>query len=123
MKKRGDLNIVYVNHGLGNRYTDGTIELNKHLVKYPRLHKAIVKHELRHTDDSNMTRHDLLHDLTIPDQIRQLDVLKFCLRHPSSLSQLLPVIYHKKRGIVIDKNLILIYCVLLFLILMAWVIT
>jgi hypothetical protein len=56
------MNIEYVNHSLGNNFGD-TIELNKHLKDYPKLHRQILNHELKHTN-KRFTKQDLILDLT-----------------------------------------------------------
>lgn len=106
-------NIVYRNYGIADRFQDGTIELNRALDKYPQLKKSIIKHELRHTDNPNFNKKDFIHDLSTPDQIKTWDMLKFMAHNPSSLIQFLPLYWTKKRGWIMDINLVVIYSILL----------
>jgi len=102
------LDIQYVETGLGNNF--GThIELNKNLKEYPKLHDAILNHELRHTDKL-FTWKDLKNDLT-ENNVNSFEVLKFMLKYPKSFTQVLPFYFSKKHGFVYDINLIFIYLV------------
>ena len=106
------LNIVYRNWGISDRFNDGTIELNKNLNKYPKLKKAILAHEIGHTDQPGFTRKDFLHDISSPDKIDNFAMMTFIIKHPSSLVQFLPFYYHKQRGMVFDANMIIVYSVM-----------
>lgn len=99
-----ELKIEYVDSGVANRFSDGTIELNKKLKDYPKLRGQIIRHELNHTPNSKLNKKDFLHDVTITDQVNQWEVLKFMLTTPSSLSQILPLYYSSKRGWIMDIN-------------------
>ncbi len=110
------LKIVYRWYGIADRFPDGTMELNKHLKKWPNLHKSLIQHEARHTNNEKLNRKDLMHDLTTMDQINTWKMMKFIIRHPFSLVQFAPVYWTKKRGWIIDINLIIGWCVLLGLI-------
>lgn len=98
------LRIVYRDYGIADRFPDGTIELNKHLNDYPELKKKILIHEARHSRDDGLTKHDLMHDLTIGEQIGTFELMKFMIKHPKSLIQFSPVYYSKTRGLVYDLN-------------------
>ena len=104
------MEVKYVDHGIGNNFGD-VIELNEKLKDYPKLHKAILAHELEHTKKP-FSKDDLLLDLN-ENRIDKLELLYFILKNPRALSQLLPVYYTKNRGIVYDLNLILFYSILL----------
>lgn len=110
--KHQKLKIVYRNYGIADRFEDGTVELHKGLNDYPELKKSIITHELRHTDQKGFTKRDLLHDLSTPDQIKTATMLKFMIKNPSSLVQFLPIYWVKKRGWIVDLNLIIIYSVI-----------
>lgn len=112
MKNHQELKIVHRNYGIADAFPDGVIELNKHLEKYPVLKRSLIQHELKHSRNEKMNRHDWLHDLTTIDQISQWQMMKFMLRHPLSFLQFAPIYYTKKRGLIIDKNLLVIYSIL-----------
>ncbi len=112
------LKIVYRNYGIADRFPNGIIELNKHLKKYPNLHKSLIQHEARHSNNERFNRKDLVHDIGTPNQINTWEMMKFMVRHPFSFMQFVPVYWTKKRGIIIDYNLILIWsgvCIIVFL--------
>ena len=108
--------IKLVTHGLANRYSfqdREVIEINKHLVKYPKLYKAILKHELSHTPGRYKFK-DLKLDLH--DGIKKPGYWKFVFSHPSTWVQLLPVWFTKEKGTVVDignlSNLLLFFTLL-----------
>lgn len=103
------LKVILRNYGIADRFEDGTIELNRNLNEYPELKRAILQHEIKHTSNPKLNKHDFLHDLSTQDKIRTWDMLRFMFRHPLSLVQFLPIYYTKERGIVKDKNLMIIY--------------
>ncbi len=111
--KEQDLKIVYRGYGIADRFSDGTIELNKALDDYPKLKKSIIQHEIRHTSNQKINKKDFLHDLSTPDQVGTFQMFKFMARHPLSLVQFLPVYWTKKRGLIVDLNLIIIYSILI----------
>lgn len=103
------MKIKYVNHSIGNNF-GSFIELNKNLLKYPKLHDSVLKHELKHTN-KKFSKEDLLLDLG-ECGFNNFKMLQFMLKHPKSFWQLIPI-YHKKGiGIIYDLNLIIIYFVL-----------
>lgn len=97
------LKIIYRSYGIADRFPDGTIELNKHLNEWPKLKSSILQHEIKHTNNEKFNRKDLMHDLTVIDQFNQMDLIKFMMRHPLSLVQLLPLYYTKRRGWIFDQ--------------------
>ncbi len=99
-----EVKIVYVDTGIANRFSDGTIEINKNLKNFPELKAQIIRHELKHTKKDRLNKEDFDHDLTITDQIDNKQLLKFMIKHPASLSQFLPLYYSTKRGWVMDIN-------------------
>ena len=100
--------IVYTRWNLANKFDD-CIELNEGLKKYPKLHGAILRHELEHSDKYFSTR-DLSHDILPTKKVKQSEILSFMLRHPKSFSQLLPLYYSPRRKeFIYDLNLIIIY--------------
>lgn len=105
MMKHTKMPIKYVEWGLANNF--GThIEMNKELLNYPKLYDSILRHEIGHTDN-HFTWYDLKHDLKGTEY--PLAMLKFMVKHPKSLTQLLPLYWSKNKGIVYDLNLSLIY--------------
>lgn len=109
--KQEPLKIIYRTYGIADRFSDGTVELNIALNDYPELKAAILKHELHHTDNPRFNKKDLLHDINTPDQVKFMHMLKFMLRHPKSLTQFAPLYWTKKRGWIVDWNLVVIYSV------------
>ncbi len=108
------MRIVEVSHGIANRFADGTIEVNKYLRAYPKLYFPIIRHELEHTDKS-FSGKDFWHDINSEHKVDQIQLLKFMFKHPRSFTQLLPFYYTKKRKLVIDINLSIIYSVMLLI--------
>jgi len=103
--------IKYVKWGLANNFGD-TIELNKHLPKYPNLHYRILQHELHHDFKKKTTWKDLKHDIksfATYDKER----LIFFTTHPSAWVQLFPIWYSKERGIIIDDACLIMWAVIL----------
>ncbi len=116
------LKIVYRSYGIADRFPNNVIELNKHLKKWPDLHKSLIQHEARHTNNEKFNKTDLVHDLSTPNQISTFKMMKFILSHPFSLVQFAPVYWTKKRGWIIDYNLIIGWSVLSVLIFLGLII-
>ena len=104
--------IVYRNYGIADRFSDGTIELNKYLNDYPELKKSLLLHEAKHTNNQRFNRRDLLHDLTSLQQLSVFQMMKFMIRHPFSLIQVLPIYKTKTAGWVYDEVASLYWAVL-----------
>lgn len=105
------MKIEYTNHSIGNNFGD-TIELNEALKNYPRLHDAILMHELKHTNKP-FSKEDLLLDLN-ESSVDKKELIKFMFKHPKSFYQMFPFYWTKKHGFVFDINLILIYFAFIF---------
>ena len=103
------LKVIYRNYGIADRFEDGTIELNRNLNDYPELKNALIQHEIKHTNNPKLNKKDFLHDLSTQDQIKTWDMMRFMFRHPLSLVQFIPIYYTKERGLIKDKNLMVIY--------------
>ena len=112
----GQLKIIYRSYGIADRFPDGTIELNKHLDQYPDLKKSLISHEVKHTNRKKLNKQDFIHDLTTTHQISQWQMMKFIVRHPFSLVQFFPIYYTKRRGWLLDVNLVVIYSILAIII-------
>ncbi len=95
--------IVWRGYGIADRFPDGTIEMNKHLKDYPDLKKSLLLHEAHHTNTKKMNRKDLLHDLTSLNQLSIGQLMKFMVRHPFSVIQILPIYKTKTAGWVYDE--------------------
>jgi hypothetical protein len=106
--------INYVSHSIANNFGE-VIEINKHLLKYPELHKTILEHELGHTDVAGFTKHDFKHDVQ-EINVDQFQLLKFMVLHPKSFMQFLPFYYSKTWGFIYDINRIVIYSIVIMLI-------
>lgn len=111
--------IQYVKWGLANRFSNpDCIELNVALKTNPKLHDAILKHELGHRKD-NTFRQDFVHDLTPINRLSQKDLIVFMIKHPRTITQLLPFYWSPRRKeLVYDINMLIIYGVSLSII--AW---
>lgn len=105
--------IVYRGYGLADRFPDGTIELNKHLNDYPELKRSILLHEARHTNNEKFNRKDLRNDLTSISQYSMYALVKFMVRHPLSMIQILPLYWTKTGGWTYDEVATIYWAVLL----------
>lgn len=117
-----ELRIIYRGYGIADAFPDGTVELNKHLKDYPKLQRALLQHEAKHTREKGFTKKDFVHDLTTIDQINQWQMIKFMSRHPLSLIQVLPITYSKRRGIMYDINSLIVWGALIGVISLALII-
>jgi len=104
------MEIKYVNHSVANRFNN-SIEINKNLKKYPELLKPILEHEMEHTD-AVWSVHDFKHDFFSNSEVNNWQLLKFMFKYPKSFLQFSPIIYSKKRGLVVDINLFILYFVM-----------
>ena len=104
------MEIIYTDWGLANRFNDH-IEMNINLKKYPKLHRKILMHELRHTDKV-FSWEDLKNDLS-SSGIKTWDIIKFMIQNPKSFTQIIPFYYTPKKGFVYDINLSLMWGVIL----------
>jgi len=89
------LYLEFVNGGVANRFDNGDhdlIEMNKHMKMYPEIFYSVLMHEIGHDEKKN-TLTDLWHDMTA----KSPGLFSFMRRHPSSLTQLLPIYYSRKR--------------------------
>lgn len=106
--------ITYVKWGLANRFSDpDVIELNEALKTNDKLHNIILNHELGHKKE-NTFKKDLIHDLTPINKLSQKELIFFMFKHPRTFSQLLPFYWStKRRQLVYDLNVIIIYAIIL----------
>lgn len=105
------MEIKYISHSIANRYQNH-IEINHHLKKYPDLLEPILKHELSHTDKP-WSMEDFKLDFLSNDEINQWKLIKFMFKHPSSFVQLSPILYSKKKGLIVDINLLIMYSIMI----------
>ncbi len=105
------MEIKYVSHSIANRF-NGRIEINKHLKNYPELLKPILQHELQHTNQAWSVK-DFKLDFISNDKVNQWKLIKFMFKHPKSFAQLSPILYSKKKGFIIDLNLIIMYSIMI----------
>lgn len=102
------IQIEYTKWGLANRFDD-CIELNEALKTNPKLHAAILKHELGHKG-TNTFKQDFAHDLTPMNELSQKELVVFMIKHPRTWTQLLPIYWSgKRKEFVYDLNMLLIY--------------
>lgn len=101
------LPIKYVTRGLANHF-GGHIELHQDLIHYPKLQRAILNHEAKHTEHSWSIK-DLFHDLKDDSLRGHRGVLwRFVLRRPSTWYQFLPL-YKREGEWVLDVSLLIGY--------------
>ncbi len=106
--------IQYVRWGLANRFSNpDRVELNEALKTNMKLHDAILKHEFGHKKD-NTFKQDFFHDLTPINKLSQKDLIIFMIKHPKTITQLLPFYWSPRRKeLVYDINMIIIYAITL----------
>lgn len=102
--------INYVKWGLANRFDD-CIEMSESLKSNPRLHNAILDHELGHKK-TNTFKRDFMHDLTPLSKVSQREVVVFMLTHPRTLTQVFPFYWSSRRKqFIYDLNMVIVYTV------------
>lgn len=112
MNRKKQKKVVYVNYGLGNSYPDH-IEINKLLKKDKKLRDYVIRHELDHTDYSI----DIMHEFKSIDLMIMPSLLRFIFWHPSTWIDFSPLQYRNKK-FVWDINLLILYSVSIFLIIL-----
>jgi len=111
------MEIRYVNHSVANRF-NGYIEINENLKKYPHLLKPILEHELSHTDKA-FSWEDFKLDFFSNNNISSWDMFKFMFKHPKSFLQLSPILYSRKKGWIIDFNLLVMFITIIAIFLLT----
>lgn len=111
--EKGRIDIRYVDWGVANNFGN-YIEVHKDLLKYPKLLRPILEHELKHTNKV-FSFHDLKHDLT-PSGAKWGTLFKFMIARPKTWIQVLPFYWQKGKGFIWDLNLIIVYAVVLCII-------
>ncbi len=107
------MKINYVNHSIANRFNN-YIEINKNLKKYPELLEPILEHELAHTDETWCVQ-DFKLDFFSKSEVDNLKLFKFMVKYPRSFMQFLPIIYSKKKELIVDYNLLTMYLIMAFI--------
>jgi len=112
--------IKEINYGTGNRVGD-TIYINKDLHKYPRLHNAIMEHELKHTGGFKLK--DLKLDL-INNELKPVreDWFDFLLKHPRAWVNFSPVMRLDGEW-TFDLSISIVWAFMITLIILGWIIT
>ena len=108
--------VEYTKYGIASRVGD-KVYLNKDLLDYPILCKALLKHEQAHT--SKFAVRDIVLDLkgTHISPVKK-QYYKFLFTHPKSWTQFIPVwIYNKK--IVVDPIMTFVWFLMLIMIKLA----
>lgn len=73
--------VIYIGHGVGN-YIGGRIYLNKDLIAWPRLHKRVLDHELKHArGESHVDLNEWI----------DRDWVLFMMSHPLAWTQYFPI--------------------------------
>lgn len=109
----GDYNmeIIWVDYGIASVHSDH-IEINKNLKKYPQLLDVVLKHEKEHIKSNKIM--DFWVDFKDMFNFRkQLRLIRFTLRHPKALTEMLPAYINHKKALTINYYLVIIYAALL----------
>ena len=105
------MKVKYVKYGLADFYGDH-IELNKNLKNKPLLRKAILEHENKHKIE--FSAKDIMHEFNF-NYLYFPKLMKFIILHPSTWFSFLPIQYRKKQ-IVYDINLTILYTISIILV-------
>ena len=100
------MEVKYVKWSIANNFGDH-IELNENLPQYPKLHDAILEHELQHTDKA-WSLQDFTLDFLKPLKCSTAELLGFMASRPSTWMQILPF-YLKNGRIIFDINLSILW--------------
>lgn len=105
--------IKYVKWGLAARFGN-VIELHEDLKNYPKLHDAIIEHEMLHDESSGYTVNDFLNDINGvgTEKISKWELFKFQLVRPKTWIHCLPFYYQRDKGFVIDWFRTIMYSLL-----------
>ena len=106
------MDVRFVEWGVANNFGD-YIEIHKDLPKFSHLYKPILKHELKHSDKT-FSYHDLKMDVT-PTGVSWIKLIGFMITRPKTWIQLLPIYWQRRKGWIMDINMIIIYIVTLFI--------
>lgn len=110
------MNVVYVNHGVANRFED-RIELHKDLPKHQELYEFILSHEKNHTEGQRYTWDDLRLDYFTRTPLHIIKLLfKFMIFKPSTWIQLSPI-YPSQNQWYVDRMKTMHLCVIILIIL------
>lgn len=88
--------------GIANNFGE-YIEINENLKFYPKLHDAVLAHELAHSNANGFTKEDFLLDLA-PTNISYMALMKFMVKHPKSFLQFAPF-YKQGKTFFYDINM------------------
>jgi len=103
------MKVKYISWGTGMKIGN-TIYLNQKLKKLPRLHNAIMEHELKHS--SSWSGKDMLLDLTDFESLSfKKDYWKFMFTNPRAWFSLSPIVRMNKRWS-IDITLMIFYLIM-----------
>lgn len=109
----------YIDYGTGNR-VGNTIFLNRKLLKFPKLHDAILNHEKKHTNTWNWS--DVTLDLKNSDlKGVKKDYYYFLLTTPNAWLNYLPVLKLGNK-LCIDLTLSIFYFLVLVILFLIWLI-
>lgn len=109
--------IKEIDYGMAYRVKD-IIYINKNLKLYPKLYKAIMKHEKEHSDDYSMN--DLKMDLRgiYLDKVKK-DYYLFFIRHPKALIHFIPFFKLDNKW-TIDPLLLTMYILFIILLIITF---
>ena len=112
--------ITYVGWGIAN-IINGRLYMHKKLKEpeYKDLKRKILEHEKGHNKCDRYTIWDMIHD-TKHTRI-DLDLVYFIFSTPSALIQFSPIIYHN-RQIILDRQTIYLYSMIMFAGILGWII-
>lgn len=93
------------------------IQMNKALLKYPKLYEQVLQHELGHLERDSMLS-NILYDLLDLRNAFNIDMLKFCLKEKSTWRSMIPFYMHDGE-IVYNISLISQYIIMIVIIFLA----
>lgn len=107
--------IIHVDYGVANNF-GSHIEINKDLLKDKKLYDYVLKHEFGHHQEDYDIK-DLKNDFKIrPKMI--LKLMWFVLIRPKTWIEFSPI-YKRDGKIIFDKGMLISYCILISLIILA----
>lgn len=112
--------VKWVNWGIAN-VINGRIYIHKKLKKseYRNLRKKILAHERQHDIENRYTLTDMMQDAKHTNI--DLDLIFFIISTPSSWLQFSPILYYEKQ-LIIDRQTLYLYTLMIFAVMIGWII-
>ena len=89
-----------INYGVAYQVTeDGKkyIEINRKLLRYPKLYDMVYDHELEHMEAESISDNFWIDFRDIFNLKKQIMLFGFVLRHPSGWANMAPIFFENKR--------------------------